>query len=358
MSAHRPDLADLLRELGIVDAACRDVLLAQRPGPWWLMLLQALAAWFASLLIVSAAVLPAVGLGMAGRGVAGAVLCVAAIVLFRRGSLFTDQMGLALSLAGQGLLVWAAGGHFDSDAYRQMAGAGALVTGAMLLPQASSLHRVVCALFLSLELGVLIGAGPGCEVFGAVLMAVAVLSCVTRMRWAAHPRGGLVGAVMLASGLSALALPAVLAMARGEAWAGALFGRAGFGGHMPWLAGGAALVLFALLGHLLRAASLLPSPQAVFRLRITAGGMALLWVLVFHGAPGLIVAAGVFAAAFHAGQRTLVRFALLAVVLYVGEFYYLLDASLLHKSALLALGGAALLVLRAWMLHAGREGQP
>jgi hypothetical protein len=341
-----------------VDAACHGALLAQRPGPWWLMLLQALAAWFASLLIVSAVVLPAAGLTMVGRGMLGVMLCLAAIVLLRRGGVFTDQMGLALSLAGQGLLVWTVGGHFDSAAYRQMAGAGALVTGAMLLPQASSLHRTVCALLLSLALGVLIGAGPGCEVFGAVLMAVAVLCCVTRTHWAAHPHGSLAGALMLAAGLSALTLPAVLALARGEAWAGVLSGQAGFGGHMPWLAGGAALVLFALLGHLLRTMPALAPPQARLRLRVSVGGMALLWVLLFHGVPGLIVAAAVFAAAFHAGQRTLVRFALLAAVLYVGEFYYLLDASLLHKSALLVLGGAALLALRAWMLHAGREGQP
>jgi uncharacterized membrane protein len=70
-------------------------------------------------------------------------------------------------------------------------------------------------------------------------------------------------------------------------------------------------------------------------------------VLGFQAAPGLIVAANGFLAAFQASQRTLAAFALLAAVLYVGEFYYLMDVSLLHKSGLLALGGVALLAVRS-----------
>ncbi|WP_418648437.1 DUF4401 domain-containing protein [Thauera butanivorans] len=345
MSACEPpgsgSLADLLRERGIVDEAERQALLARRPGPWWLMLLQALAAWFASLLIVSALVLPAAGLGTAGGGVVGVVLCIAAIASFRRGGLFTDQMGLALSLTGQGLLMWTAAEWFEPDAWRQMAGVGVLVSGAMSLPRASRLHRVVCGLLLSVALGVLIGSGFAGEAFGIVLMAVAVLACITRERWAAQPWGGVAGALMLAFGLAALVLPPMLMRAR----TAFLFEGVDHRSPMIWLAAGAALVLIVLLAHLLRTA-----PPAS---RLAACGVALLWALVFHAAPGLIVAVGVFIAAFQASQRTLAGFALLAAVLYVGEFYYLLDVSLLHKSGLLVLGGAVLLALRAWVLRIG-----
>ena len=343
MSAHGPAgsgrLADLLCERGIVDEAEQQALLARQSGPWWLMLLQALAAWLASLLIVAGLVLPAVGLGTAGAGVMGGVSCIAAVALFRRGALFTDQMGLALSLVGQGLLMWTADEWFEPGAWRQMAGVGVLVSGAMLLPRASRLHRIVCALLLCLALGVLIGPGLACELFGIALMAAAILACATRERWAAQPWGGLPGAVTQALGLAALSLPPLLSRAR----AGFPFDGAEPGSPMLWLAIGAALVLVALLGHLLRTAS--PA------LQLAAGGLALLWALVFHTAPGLIVAVGVFIAAFQASQRTLAGFALLAAVLYVGEFYYLLDVSLLHKSGLLVLGGAALLALRAWVLR-------
>jgi hypothetical protein len=171
------------------------------------------------------------------------------------------------------------------------------------------------------------------------LAAGVAWSCVTRPRWTAHPRGGLLGALMLAAGVAALALPAILRLARGDAWAAAFVGHAGFAGGMGWLATGSALVLFALGAYLLRGVSQ--------RLRLTVAVVALLWVLAFQAAPGLIVAAIVFLAAFQASQRTLAAFALLAAVLYVGEFYYLMDVSLLHKSGLLALGGVALLAVRS-----------
>ena len=332
-------LADLLCERGIVDEAERQALSARTPGPWWLMLLQALAAWFASLLIVSALVLPVIGRGSAGAGVVGGALCIAAVALCRRGGLFADQMGLALSLAGQGLLVWTAGEWFGPDAWRRMAGVAVLASGAMLLPRASRLHRVVCALLLSVALGVLIGSGVAGEAFGVALMAAAVLACITRERWAAQPWSGLAGALGLSFGLAALVLPPMLMRAR----TAFVFEGADYHSPMIGLAAGAALVSIALLGYLLRAAS----PAS----RLAACGFALLWALVFHTAPGLIVAVGLFMAAFQASQRTLAGFALLAAVLYVGEFYYLLDVSLLHKSVLLVLGGAALLALRAWVLR-------
>lgn len=343
MRATEAELVDVLRERGIVDAAGHAALLARRPGPWWLMLLQGLGAWFASLLIMSAVSLPLAGFGTTAlvRGVAGALLCATAIWLFRRDRLFTNQMALAFSLAGQGLLVWALGDRWDLvfDNQRQLAGFGVLVTGAMLLPRASRLHRVVCGLILIFDVGVLVGTGPGVEALGVALAAGVAWSCVTRPRWTAHPRGGLLGALMLAAGVAALALPAILRLARGDAWAAAFVGHAGFAGGMGWLATGSALVLFALGAYLLRGVSQ--------RLRLTVAVVALLWVLAFQAAPGLIVAAIVFLAAFQASQRTLAAFALLAAVLYVGEFYYLMDVSLLHKSGLLALGGVALLAVRS-----------
>lgn len=353
MRAAEAELGDLLRNRGIVDAAGHAALLATRPGPWWLMLLQGVAAWFASLLIMSAVSLPLAGFGTTAlvRGVAGVVLCATAIWLFRFDRLFTNQMALAFSLAGQGLLVWALGDRWDLvlDHDRQLAGVGLLVTGAMLLPRASRLHRVVCGLILIFDAGVLIGSGPGAEVLGVVLAAGVAWSCVTRSRWATHPRGGLLGALTLAAGVAALALPAILRLARGDAWAAAVVGHAGFAGGMAWLAPGAGLVLVALGAYLLRGASQ--------RGRVTGVVVALLWGLVFHAVPGLIVAATVFLAAFQASQRTLAAFALLAAVLYVGEFYYLLDVSLLHKSGLLALGGAVLLAVRGGLrrLNPGDE---
>lgn len=234
--------------------------------------------------------------------------------------------------------------------YRQLAAIAALVTGAMLLIRASRLHRIVCALILVFELGVMIGAGVGAEIHGVALTAVVMCAGVTRERWAAHSAGRWLGAVTLGAGLSALALPAILRLARSQSLSAVLDSHSSLGQDMSWLAMGATLLLLAAVVQLLRAAPL--------RLRLSGAAIALLWGAVFHAAPGLIVAMAVFIAAFHASQRTLAAFALVAGVLHVGEFYYLLDISLLHKSALLALGGMALLALRGGLRWAGLGGAP
>ena len=351
MSGVETDLVALLRERGIVDAddAHPAASVAQRPMPWWLMLLQGLAAWFASLMIISALALPLGALGSTTlvRGVMGGVLCAAAIWLFRRDRLFSNQMALAFSLAGQGLLMWALADHWGLafDEYRQMAAVGALVTGAMLVVRATRLHRVVCALILSFELGVIIGSGLGADIYGMALTAAVMSTCVTRERWATHPGARWLGPLSLAAGLAALVLPVILRLARDRVGTAVFFSHSSFVDDMGWLGTGAALLLLALAVHLLRAVAM--------PLRMSVLAFVLLWGVVLHAAPGLIVATGVFIAAFHASQRTLAAFALLAAVLYVGEFYYLLDLSLLHKSGLLALGGAALLVLRGCLRWLG-----
>ncbi len=107
MSAGGADFIALLRERGIVDSGEKGAGLGLRPMPWWLMLLQGLAAWVASLMIILAVMSTMGGLDLTTlvRGAVGALLCATAIWLFRRERLFSEQMALAFSLAGQGLLV-------------------------------------------------------------------------------------------------------------------------------------------------------------------------------------------------------------------------------------------------------------
>ena len=353
MSAGGADFVALLRERGIFELGEQVAGLEVRPMPWWLMLLQGLAAWVASLMIISAlmSIIGALDVTALVRAVVGGLLCVTAIGLFRRERLFSEQMALALSLAGQGLLVWAVADHWrlGFDDYRQVAAVGAVVSAAMLTVPASRLHRVVCALMLIFELGVMIGAGLGAEIHGVALTAAVMCAGVTRQRWAAHSLGRWLGAVTFSAGLSALALPAILGLARSQMGAAVFDSHSSLGQGMNGLATGATLLLAAVAVHLLRAAPLW--------LRLSVVAIALLWGVVLQAAPGLIVAMGVFIAAFHASQRTLAAFALLAGVLYVGEFYYLLDISLLHKSALLALAGMVLLALRGGLRWARLGGE-
>ena len=80
----------------------------------------------------------------------------------------------------------------------------------------------------------------------------------------------------------------------------------------------------------------------------------MLLALAAQPAPGLIVAAALFLAGVHAGQRLLAALAVLAGVLYVGEYYYRLETTLLDKSMLLAASGLVLLCLRQGLVGSRR----
>lgn len=324
--------------------------------PAWLQVLQTLAAWFASLLILSSFMLPLAFVGDSAlvRALVGGLLCGGALWLFRRGQLFTDQMALAFSLAGQALVVSAVGEGWSAFSGRSTTWAmlGALIAALMMVPRTARLHRTLCGLILAFDVAVVLGAGAGMALFAVALLATACALWLTRAQWAAGAaRGaalpdGLLAAVARAATLAALAMPLAVSISAGtggRVWFWAPFG-GGYGASL--LSVGATLVLAAVALRLLREAS----PRA----RAHALGAGLLLALASQPAPGLIVAATLFLVCFHGGQRLLAALAVLAAVLYVGEYYYRLDTTLLDKSMLLAGSGLVLLGLRQGLVGSRR----
>jgi hypothetical protein len=351
VSAASSALVKALAAHGIISAEQQAQRRAHEATPWWLMVLQTLAAWFASLLMLSSFMLPAAIFGDSPlvRALAGGVLCGAAIGLFRRDRLFTSQMALAFSLAGQALLLSAAVGErwaMFFDGGRLWATVGMAVAAAMMLPRASLLHRTLCGLLVMFHAGFLIGRGPALEAYGVLLAALAAMLWLSRPRWAAGPHAGLTAALARAAALAALTLPAALTLVNGAGWALLTAVPAGFGWQASLLSVGVALVFVAVGGWLLRGAA----PPT--RTCSIAGGLLL--VLASQPAPGLIVAATLFLACFHAAHRLLAAVAVAAAVLYVGEYYYRLETTLMLKSALLAASGLVLLGLR-WSLGGAAE---
>ncbi len=202
--------ADALLAGGFLDEAQHARVMVDARAPWWLMLLQTLAAWVASLLTLSSFMVPlaVIGDSALARALAGALLCAAAILLFRREHLFTAQMALAFSLAGQALLVSASAPGWGalSDDGRQWAAVGAGVAAAMMWPPSGSRHRSLCALLLAFHLGALIGEGPGLEAYAACLAAGVAMLWLSRPRWAGMEHGGRVAALARGGTLAALAL--------------------------------------------------------------------------------------------------------------------------------------------------------
>ncbi|MGB3290249.1 MAG: GDYXXLXY domain-containing protein [Burkholderiaceae bacterium] len=125
--------------------------------------------------------------------------------------------------------------------------------------------------------------------------------------------------------------PAPAFQAVGDAWMRAP------GLLMLWLAC-AALPVFALGALLWREPGLSPS------LRFGAPAALAVASLGWMGAPGVSIALLWLILAYALAQRALLVFGVLALLAYLSRFYYQLDSTLLHKSLVLGLTGAWLLL--------------
>jgi hypothetical protein len=339
-----PALLARLHDSAIVDDAQHAALAAHTPTPWWLALLLAFAAWVAALIILSSFFGPLLMLGNGAltRGAGGLVLLAAAVLLFRRRSAFTDQMALAFSLAGQGLLLSAVAEHFfdllaGSD---QVALGAVLVSASMATAPATVLHRSACILISLAGLGYLIGPGAGLALFGVALCAAATAFWLRRSTWAAHPQAPLLKSAAHAFTLAALCLAPY---GNSRSAIGVLDGLL-LGSHtalaLPLYRAGVALILLGTVLWLCRQAG---------TLRLPAVCAAAAFAYAAHPAPGLLVGVTLLLATFHACHRPWITMSLAFSGLYLWEYYYSLQSTLLAKSLTLAASGALLLALRAGM---------
>lgn len=347
-----------LRADEIVSLTELEHIAAGAPTPWWLATLQALAAWLASLFMLAAFYVPVLMIGDSPttRGLGGLLLAGVAIHLFRRDGVFVGQVALAFSLAAQALVVSAlAGDFFDFDTdHRVIAAFGAVVALIMMIPRSTPTHRTTCAL-VAMVFGAVASFNPEqLAIQASVVCAGSAGLWLTRCRWAAKPYG--VHLKAIANAASLLALPA--------AWLLPAFSGSGFvisplfrslanspSGAWHWMFSlCVGMVTLATIFHLTRDLRL-PT-------RVVALACALGLAFAAQFAPGLIFALSLFVAAFQACHRPWAGVALLCAVLYLSEFYYNLQVTLLVKAAALAACGLLLLVLRQWLLRQTRTDTP
>ncbi len=340
-----PALADRLRDLGIIDPARHGALAGTQAAPWWLAGLLAIAAWVAALIIMGSFFGPllAMGDGPGTRAIGGAILLGSALWLFRRPSPFFAQMALAFSLAGQGLLASAVldGNEAWLHASDSLAITLLVIALALLVPRTSGAHRSVCALIVLAALGYLIGWGTPLAFYGVLLTALAASLWLARADWAGHARAGHLKPIAHGATFAALCLAPYGGAYLGEVGA-TLLGEAR-SAYLPLLYGvGTSLVWLATVIWLSR-------PGAPAR-RLLYLAAALIFTLAAQRTPGLIVAATLLLATFHAGHRAWAGLTLLCAFLYLGELYYNLETTLLTKSLALMATGALLLAAR-YALH-------
>lgn len=322
---------------------------ARASPPWWLATLQALAAWLASLFLLSAFYVPVLLIGdsAVARGLGGLVLAAVALQLFQRDGVFVGQVALAFSLAAQALMTSALAGDFsrlETD-HRMIAAVGASVALGMMIPRSTPIHRTACAL-VALVFGVIASFdAEWLAIQASIVCALSVCLWLTRNRWAGKRHGAHLKAV--ANAASVLALPA--------AWLLPILGGAWFAAHpaatsLSGVSPGAPYHVFTVvIGALLLATVFRLTRALPLQARVLALASAVALAFMARFAPGLIFAASLFLAAFHACHRPWASLALAAAILYLGEYYYSLQATLLLKAGALAACGLLLLALRQWL---------
>lgn len=143
-----PTLARALRERGLIAA---DAVAMEAPDmthrPWYIGLLVGASGWLAGGFVLGFVALLFHPNSAAGSAVSGGVLLAAAWGLFKadRNGAFTPQLALALSFAGQCLMLFAMTEH--THAYAAIARAAFVLQAGMLLLMPNRLHRVMSALF-------------------------------------------------------------------------------------------------------------------------------------------------------------------------------------------------------------------
>ncbi len=317
------ELHNALATRGFVDAAAPADAPAAAPAaerPWYIGLLLGVSGWLAGLFLLGFVGLLFRPDTPVAAGLAGAVLLAAAWGLYTadREGAFVAQLALALSIAGQCLVLFAL--NKDARGIGGIAVSALLLQTVLALAMPNPLHRALSAFFATI----------------AWALTVRFMLLGEPDFW----RGEREVAVSLAQSLGGWAL----------AWAPVGAGIALLIRYeADWMARGwAATVRPVLTGLVIGVAfaTLASQPFESFRWwggGAVAQGWLALWPLLSAGA-----ALAAVAAAFALGQRALLGAGVLAALLHVSHFYYALGTGLLFKSLLmLAMGGAMWFAARA-----------
>ncbi|GAB4358804.1 MAG: DUF4401 domain-containing protein [Gammaproteobacteria bacterium] len=321
--------------------------------PWYVRVMLGVSGWIAALFLLG---FVAIGLefiidSATASVFVGALALAAAFVLFRLASNdFYQQFALAVSFAGQGLVLF---GLFDAIGWRGSGvwWAAALLQIVVAVVMPNFVQRLVAAFVAAYALSVaMIFHGATAVVPVLATLGIAVI-------WLKEFHWQRLSAVMRPIGYG---LTLALVQLEGQA----LFGRSLrlFGGRSEsiplffphWLGELVLGLLFvAVVGRLLaQRGEACTSPRMLVAL-----GMAAVIAAASLEAPGIATGFVIILLGFSNGNRLLVGLGVAALLFYVSAYYYSLETTLLVKSQILAATGALLLAVRwvvlKWVFPAG-----
>lgn len=315
-------------------------------SPWYVRVMLGFAGWIGAVFLfgfVGAAFAFVMRSGSAALLFGGAA-CAAALLIFRtsRGD-FAGQFGLAVSLAGQALLAYGIAEVLGARSLRMVALAVAVQQAVLFVLVPNFVHRVFTswsALF-ALQLAL---ADGGLSAFAPALATAAfVATCLVELDHAERAE------LLRPGGYGAALAAAQMAVIPGALWFGLLLRHPQAAQATAWA--GAAASGAVLLGAV--AALLRREGVAVFSAAgAKAMGAAAILAAASLKAPGLAPALAILVVGYANGNRVLAGLGIAALIGYLSQYYYTLDATLLEKSAVLAVTGIVLLAARLAMRHA------
>ena len=321
---------------------------APEPGklesPWYVKLLLAFSGWLAALFL----------LGFIGAGfqfilksgtaafVAGAMMIAGAYVILRMPkNEFYEHLALAVSLAGQALVVWAIFTLADLNAAATWLWVALLqVPLALFMP--NFVHRVFSSAVATQATSLFLTSTGAPAVFSAIVMFIATWLWLNEFRYPGQIRTvqaigyGLVLALMQLKG------SALFGFENLRWLTGAHTHTAGFW-NQPWvgemLTG--VVTLYVVWQLLQRRGRSVSEPIGIAALLGT-----LLLSAVSMQAWGITLGVVIMLLGFSGGNRVLMGLGAASLLFYISAYYYLLDATLLTKAQNLLIIGLVLLATR------------
>lgn len=343
MSRQTEELWTTLSRAGLTEGAAPAT--GKLGSPWYVKVLLAFSGWLAALFLLG---FIAMGFefvlenNAAALIVGGLMIGAAFAVLRIPKNEFVEHLGLAVSLAGQALVVYAV---FDSTGISQTSGwlLVALLQVPLAVVMPNFVHRVFSAYVAAFALSVAMALRGWPDIVSGVVMLVAAWCWLEEFRYPRQMRR-----------IRAIGYGLVLALIQLKGTA--LFGYRTMGWHharnqlevwaVPWfgevLTGAVALyVVWQLLqryGQNIRG-----------RVAITALLGTVLLCGVSIKVQGITAGMVILVLGFAGSNSVLLGLGVVSLLFFISSYYYLLDATLLAKSLTLLIVGVVLLAVR-WLM--------
>lgn len=345
MNRQTEQMWETLRQAGLIKEAAPET--GNLESPWYVKVLLAFSGWLAAVFLLCF-----IGMGFvfvfnnntAAFIIGGIMIGGASAILRIPKNEFVEHLALAISLAGQALVVFAIfkiSNHNEIIAWMLVALLQVLL--AVIMP--NFVHRVFSSFFAAFAFSIsLTIMGWHCAGSGTVMLLAAMcwLNEFHYLQYMREIRAIGYGLVLALIQLKCTALFGYRTMGWGwfpdqsELWAKTWLGELLTG----------AVTLY-VVWHLLQRYN-----QTIFtRLSIAALSGALLLCAVSMRVQGITVGMMIMLLGFSGSNRVLLGLGITSLLFYISSYYYLLDATLLDKSQSLFIVGLALLFIRWLMLH-------